>query len=138
MKIWVCLLLILLISHSVISQNCPLPSFTVNTGLCIQEDANLSNSTVIGEAYEWDFCSGELLDIPTTQLSALDAALNAPYHIEIEKDAENYYGFVPSRNNRRLYRVDYGTSLTNTNPDITDLGNFDNTLGQVLQIKVLK
>ena len=97
-------------------------SFTVQDSLCLAEEIQVSNETVNGDHYVWDFCFDGLgNEVGVTELTTLSDALS-PEGIEVVQDQGNWYGFVASRDNSKIFRLDFGSSLDNT-PTVVDLGN---------------
>ncbi|MDW3211705.1 MAG: PKD domain-containing protein [Reichenbachiella sp.] len=50
-------------------------------------------------------------------------SFGSPADIRIIKDHENYYGVFQARNGQ-VYKYSFGTSLSNTSPNVAQLGNF--------------
>ncbi|MDO1448833.1 PKD domain-containing protein [Rhodocytophaga aerolata] len=131
-----CILLFLVIripSHS----QCPQPAFTLPDTVCINEPFNIINNSTNAVRYEWDFCSGDLEKKPTLQTVTTLTTAVTPTDITHVFDGLNWYGFVSSRDNHKLFRLDYGSSLDNT-PAIVDLGNPSGLLSRPEQMKIIK
>ncbi|MDJ1482390.1 PKD domain-containing protein [Cytophagaceae bacterium YF14B1] len=122
---------------SVSEAQCPQPGFTLPDTVCIGENITISNTSTGATRYEWDFCSGDLKTVSSVDpLVQLPTALTLT-DIEIVSDNNNWYGFASSRDNDKIFRLDFGTSLHNK-PVITDLGNPNNILAKPEQIKFIK
>lgn len=104
--------------------NVSVPSDTV----CINQLISLT-SNVTGSTYYWGFCSGFLSNTPVGQNLGNGFHLNDPSGIDIARDVDsNYYGFVINRGTSELLRLSFGRSLSNTNPTVTNYGNFNGVL----------
>ena len=103
---------------------CPTVNFTVDTPvICIDEAVIVSNTSINAISYEWDFCAGDLESgSPTASSHFSNNLLNFSFDLELVEDNGLWYGFVPSRTDEKLLRLDFGTDLSST-PTITDLGN---------------
>lgn len=100
--------------------SCPTSLFSmIDRNVCLGEPFILTNSTVNGFSYQWDFCVGELSSAPSAFIQIDD--VSEPFELEIVKSNGRYHGFVSSRGDRTVYRVDFGTSLDESNPAIVDL-----------------
>ncbi|QHT70535.1 PKD domain-containing protein [Rhodocytophaga rosea] len=116
---------------------CPQPSFTVPDTICIGESLAITNTSSGADRYEWDFCSGDLEEQPALKTVTTLASALTPTDITTISDGANWYGFVSSRDNNKIFRLDFGNSLSNT-PSFTDLGNPGNLLSKPEQMKVVK
>ncbi|MFC2124675.1 PKD domain-containing protein [Bacteroidota bacterium] len=102
----------------------PTAEFSAQDSICINEDLLFTNQSVNGISYVWDFCFNEFENATGIQdVIEITEALS-PEGIELVYDKGYWYSFVTSRDNSRIYRLDFGTSLDNT-PVINDLGNID-------------
>jgi PKD repeat protein len=105
--------------------------------ICTNETIVLSALGTGAEKYKWDFCSGDLAALPVlTEGSSIEGALTSS-GITMVTDQVNWYGFVSSRDNNKLIRLDYGSSLGNT-PVIRDLGNPGDILSRPEQMKIIR
>lgn len=117
---------------------CPTGNFTFTDNFCIDENFNIENNSTNASSYVWDFCEGDLGQIPTADLLFRISETSAPRAIEIIHDGNNWYGFITSRANNSLLRLDFGTSLDNTAPSVTNLGNVGNLLSSPEPIQLLQ
>lgn len=94
--------------------------FTAATTVCLSENIILDNSSSNASNYIWDFCQEDLKQIVST--SALDILPGAsiPEGIKTVYDKGNYYTFVTSRENNKIFRINLGVSV-DPSTDITDL-----------------
>lgn len=109
--------------------------FTVNTNACQNEILNIEVAD-LGNYYQWDFCEGDLSEMPTVTLKSNFSEIRDSRSLEIIYDSTNWYGFVVDRIANSLLRINFGPSMLNTSPTITDLGNIDNLLDVPESIKI--
>jgi len=103
-------------------------SFDVQASACRETNLVFTNVTPAAGSYEWDFCAGDLNNIPAAQSIISSSLLFRARSFKIERDAfNNYIGFALSEPNGQLMRLNFGTSLLST-PSITNLGNFSNSV----------
>ncbi len=98
-------------------------NFTSPDTVCVNQNIAIQNTTLCGNTYYWNFCSGNLLNTPIGLNMGNIGALNQPVYSSIAKDGSNYYVFISNINNGTITRLSFGTSLTNT-PIATNIGNF--------------
>jgi PKD repeat protein len=134
--LWLWSLLFLVIQIPAHSQ-CPQPAFTLPDTVCINEPFDIINNSTNAIRYEWDFCSGDLEKQPVLQTVTTLTSAVTPTDITHVFDGVSWYGFASSRDNHKLFRLDYGSSLENT-PTIVDLGNPSGLLSRPEQMKILK
>ena len=91
----------------------PTASFTVDSDYCIDERILPMNTSSDAVSYMWDACPSNLGgDFTSSSLIDLDNTNNA-FGLDIVFDNGNYYSFVTSRDNSRIFRLDFGDSLGN-------------------------
>ena len=85
-----------------------------------------SDSNVL--LYDWDFCTGDLSESPdaftlTTFTSFTSDGLEIvrDHKGTATTDDDEWFGFVSNRDNGLLFRFDFGASLDNRNPTMTQL-----------------
>jgi hypothetical protein len=116
---------------------CPLPSFSLPDTVCSNASFNITNTTRAAERFEWDFCGGDLERAPTFgAVSTLDM-MGTALDIEVAHDGTNWFGFVCSWGNNRLYRLNFGNQLSNV-PTVTDLGNIGGLLSLPVGLSIVK
>lgn len=115
------LILFLTGGHYFTSGQCPESIFTLPSTACTNQNFELENTSLNANSYEWDFCSGDFVDIPTASVTLTNLLLNFSFDIEILEESGMWYGFAVSRTGDKLLRLDFGNSLE-TSPTITDLG----------------
>jgi PKD repeat protein len=114
---------------------CPVIDFTGPLNACLDQNIQFAPSGSFSR-YEWDLCAGELTATPTSTTSiGLPEAYGGK--IEIVEEGGLYYGFMMSRQNGRLLRLDFGTSLGDA-PTIVNLGNLGVNLATSRAIKIVK
>ncbi len=111
-------------------------SFTATDSVCSNERVVITNQSLKAESYHWDFCQGDLLEIPVlTDVATLGSGSKSG--LDIVQVGSNWYGFAVVLGSNRLERLDFGESLDNT-PTVTDLGNIDSKLNLPYDIKILQ
>jgi len=103
----------------------------------VNEAVRILNKSDTGHLYQWDFCSGDLLKDPTAKNVNNIMESVTPIGIDIVNDEGNWYGFVVSRDNNKIVRLDFGTDLNNT-PIKVDLGNVGDLLDKPQSVKLAK
>lgn len=115
--------------------------FAFSPGLCISENVVFQNTSTGATTYLWDFCQDGLTHATganlVSNLSLVTPSIVSPEGIDIANDNGNWFGFVLGRDNGILYRIEFGTSLSNLSPTVTILGNIDNKFSGPTQIEVL-
>jgi|GEM_PF-6162884 len=122
------------VSVNVANSTAPFVSFTLLDTVCQLEQFSPSDASLGVNTYEWDFCSGDFEETPTSTL--LTDALNRPYQLTVVEDGGNYYGFLPDRSGQSVSRFDFGTDLANT-PTVTPL-TFSLSLSQPTHIDFIE
>jgi PKD repeat protein len=104
------------------------PAFDVDAAVCRNSTVTIDHITAGAVNYEWDFCAGDLNNLPTAQSVVSSSLLFRARSIKIKQDASgSYVGFALSEPNGQLIRLNFGNSLLNT-PSLTNLGNFSNNI----------
>jgi PKD repeat protein len=101
----------------------PSVSISINNTACREENINIINNTVNASSYSWDFCHEDLKSISSTKAFVTIPAMNVPEGIDVVFEKGNYYSFVTSRDNNKIFRMDLGTDVSEPSPsNIIDLG----------------
>jgi hypothetical protein len=102
--------------------------FTAPDTVCVNQPVKLTNNFTTGSTYYWGFCSGNLMQTPTsvpplgTNLGD-NFGFELPGNIDVVKDSDqNYYGFAVNTMTTEFIRLNFGKSLTNI-PSVTNFGN---------------
>lgn len=128
-------LFLLSISINTIAQN-PIADFSVKSTVCLNENLLLTNTSSNANTFLWDICQGDLALIPSVKhIRSLMA--NIPQGIDIVFDGSDWFGFVANQNGNSVLRIDFGSDLSNENPLVVDLGNFNNQLTSPGDIKIV-
>lgn len=108
---------------------CPVADFSIPSTGCIGQNLEIQNNSSGAVSYEWDFCTGDLLLTPNSNIAVNNSLLFRTRSIRVVRNLGNWFGFTIDQANSpyRLIRFNFGTSLLN-NPSITDLGNPSNLL----------
>lgn len=111
-------------------------NFSIPANACQEENVLIINHSVADSIF-WDFCIGDLNQTPTiSNLTTLTDG-NTTTGIDIVGDGKNWYGFVTSRSNNLLFRIDFGNNLNNEDIQITNLGNPNNVLSNPQKITII-
>ncbi len=102
----------------------PVADFAAPTSVCMNELFQLNNSSV-GDSYEWDFCQGDLMLLPTVQ-QGVQSTGSTTLGVDIVFDGAVWYGFVTDATNNTIIRLSYGADL-NATPTTTALGSIFST-----------
>lgn len=105
----------------------PTALFNLPITACTSElilTANLSSNST---SYEWDFCIGNFNTSPIIEDDILSSSSSLISSLKIIYDGANYHGFATALSTNELYRLDFGSSISNV-PVLTNLG----TLGDIL------
>ena len=116
-------LIVIVHPKGLVFSQCPTVSFSTTPEVCLEETLNITNSTVNGNTYEWDFNSGDMSTTPVASNILTDGLLNFTFDLEVVEHEGNWYGFAPGRTSNRIVRMDFGNNLSNT-PVLVDLGGF--------------
>ncbi|MBW8050459.1 MAG: PKD domain-containing protein [Cytophagales bacterium] len=117
---------------------CPTASFIIPDTVCPGEILTIINtSDSTATSFEWDFCGGDLINTPSIDsLTTITGALK-PNAITTVYDGSNWFGFLSSRDNNKLFRLDFGNNLNN-NPTLVPLGNPGGLLFGPKNIEIIK
>ena len=97
----------------------PIPAFSVQSQVCLGEELDIINSSGDATSYQWDLCPSDLSGaITTSNILTLGGIFNS-FGLKLVQSDGLYYGFVTSRDNNQLFRLEYGDSLRNQSTDIT-------------------
>jgi PKD repeat protein len=111
---------------------CPTVAVSAPTTACVNIPYSATNTSTGAVETEWRYCSGSLgrATPVVNKLGSLGTAGlvgGVNYDLSIYREGNNWYGFTVTRSSgattRRITRLDFGTSLTNT-PVATNLGSF--------------
>ena len=100
----------------------PDASFIIPTSVCLDENVEITNTSVNGTSYVWDFCFEDLLTDPLVVELGNISGSNLLNSLTLVYDLGNWYGFGTNQGDDKLLRLDFGTSLDNV-PNVVDLGD---------------
>lgn len=124
-KLFLLAVLIYIISFPIYGQ---VPSFTLPDTVCINSPVKITNTSVGGSSYYWNFCVADINTNPeATNLGNIGGLLSLPVFIDIVSENGKYYGFVTNYSPGRLVRLDFGNNMLNT-PTAVNLGDFGGIL----------
>jgi len=125
---------VLYFSKSLFGQD--IPDFTFPMQGCLLEKIKLTNISA-GSQFEWDFCEGDLQLTPSLTLKTA-STLNIPIGVSLIKSSDKWFGFICNLGSNELVRLDFGESLLNENPTVTNLGNIGGLLNGPQDIKIIE
>lgn len=90
------------------------PTATIPDTVCAGEPFDIINTTPGFESYYWDFCTGDLNNIPVgTNQGNIGGLFNSAHQVDIVEDSGNFYGFIANFGNNNIVRLDFGNSPGN-------------------------
>ena len=104
--------------------------------VCKSENISITNNATNAISYAWDFCEGDLNNIPAGIDMGTISFSSGPEDIDLVKDNLDWYGFIVSPNNNLLVRADYGNDLNNI-PGYVNLGDFGGLLSKPSAVIIL-
>lgn len=119
-----------------LSAQCPSADVSIDLA-CKNETIILQNNSTNAVSYFWDFCSSDLQETPTIDPNDIGLPVNYGIDIKIIQEGNIFYGFVVSRNNHSLIKLNFGNDLNST-PIISNLGNLGGTLSFPQGIDIIK
>gem|GEM_PF-3033449 len=102
-------------------------SYSLPDTVCVNERFSVSNSAASGASYEWDFCAGDLSQLPEVSELSTEGLPGYPGSMKNVAFNGNYYGFCYSYSTNALYRFDYGNDFS-SNPTFTNLTSIQSAL----------
>ncbi len=106
----------------VLESICPTPSFEIPVEACIGEVVTIVNTSVNASNYEWNFCSGNLANMPESYLPVLRIGGGLPLSSAYESTDSGNYGFVTNRTSNSVTRMSFGNDY-GSEPVLEELGN---------------
>ena len=88
--------------------------FSFPETVCLEQSVQFENSSTDADNYQWDFCLNDLNSPAALATTATTVSSSVtPTAVVTVYDQGNWYAFVSSRDNNKLFRVDFGNSLDN-------------------------
>ncbi len=104
------------------------PGFTAPDTVCVNQQVNITNTTIGGSNYFWNFCAANINQSPVgLNLGNVGNTFSFPVFTDYTLYNGNYYVFATNNLSGTLSRLDFGNSLLNT-PTAVNLGNFGGVL----------
>lgn len=95
----------------------------LSESVCLDVVVDINNTSAGFDSLRWDFCHEDLASV-----GGFSSTINIPeirtYTTTTVRDEDTWYQFVSARNSNIIYRISYGTSLSNV-PTVVDF--FDAT-----------
>jgi PKD repeat protein len=114
----------------------PNADFDLPTTACLSQSFKLTNQSANATNYTWDFCDGDLKEVPTASLLT-NSYGGYGTRTEVEEHNGEFFGFFLSGGTQNLYRLDFGNSLNNK-PTLTSLGNLGLNSNQLRAVTIVK
>ena len=116
----------------------PNADFDLPEEVCKDESIFIQNNSNNASTYQWDFCAGELAEMPVALgINNSDQAIDGTLNITVVESNGNFFGFVASRHDGKLIRMDFGNNLDNA-PQFVDLGNIGNLLSEPVAVELVE
>src|SRR5690606_4191573 len=96
--------------------------FDLPSSVCIGERIAIQNTTNNAILNEWEFCGENMISTPTLSPVMTISGGSITTGIANLFNENKWYGFIVSRGNGKLFRLEYENHLT-SNPLIIDIGN---------------
>jgi PKD repeat protein len=136
MKFFISIWIWLFLPSFALYSQCPV-DFNISSDACSQEFLLLDNLSTSAILNSWDFCSGDLTNLPSAQPSFALPNSNGRPGIEFAKDGNTWFGFVTGTFSNTLYRLQFANG-TNSLPTTTEnLGNLSGKLNNPGQIRII-
>ncbi|MFT7156824.1 MAG: PKD repeat protein, partial [Parvicella sp.] len=116
----------------------PSPRFNLPVKVCLEEQFQVENTSVNSSTYEWGFCDADLSSSSLNISELVSSVLSIPVGTSLLKFNDQWYGFISNLSNSSITRLDFGTSLNNTSPTVTNLRNYGGQLSQPQDIKAIE
>jgi PKD repeat protein len=125
-------LLLITISTKAVGQN-PLASFSIPDSICLDENISIINNSLNIDSGSWDFCSGDLFNIPSSSLSISVSGLSNSRNYTMIHSSSGWYGFSMSITDNNLFRLSFGNDPSSI-PSIENLGNIGNKFNRPIPL----
>ena len=103
-------------------------SFTVPSPVCSGQPVSITNTSVGGSNFYWNFCPAAIdLSPSAVNLGNPGSILSTPTYIKCVQDGGNYYAFIPNHHTGNIIRLSFGSSLLNT-PTVYNLGRISGVI----------
>ncbi len=119
----------ILFGVGIVRGQCPMAGFSVPDSVCSGQPFLVTNTSDPGNAYTWDFCTGEMQQTPVGTNIGNPANLAYLMQMRMIKDNGKYFMFNTDQQGAKMVRYDFGSSPDNT-PTVYDYGNIS---GQFIQ-----
>ncbi len=116
----------------------PTSSFSIPATACLQERVAPANASTNATSFQWDFCADDFQTLKNNISIGAVSGLSVGAGYKLVEDNGNWYAFIVSQNNHRVYRTDFGNSPLNVPLQTVDLGNPGNTLLFPQDIEIYK
>src|SRR5258708_33423507 len=81
------------------SAQTPAPSFNLPDTVCLNTQVKITNTSVGGTTFYWNFCQADLNETPEAlNMGNIGNLLSTPVFLDIVSENGNYYGFLTNHN----------------------------------------
>ncbi len=115
----------------------PRADFSLPETVCKGENIFFQNNSNNANHYFWDFCEGDLAQMPVATTIDSDPMIDGANNISVVESEGKFYGFVTSRYDGKLIRLDFGNDLDNE-PQLVDLGNVSGSWEEPIAVEVVQ
>jgi PKD repeat protein len=99
----------------------PTISTSFSQSVCKKENIYLQNNTANAVSYSWDLCAEDIKGVPKIEsLISVDGSLQPEGVTVVSEDGE-FFVFITSRENNKIFRLDFGNSLDNPVSIVSEL-----------------
>ena len=116
---------------------CPQIDFSIPTTICLNERLEINNNSLNTENYVWDFNSNDFDNTASGELFFSVPMASVPTSIKFINDNGLWYGFLSSRDNNKVFRLEFGNSL-DSQPVVSELNSIENLLNGPKNMSFIK
>lgn len=117
---------------------CPVGDFNLPTNACAQELLLIDNLSTSASSQTWDFCSGDLSNLPQAETSFILSGANGRPGVEFAKDGNTWFGFVTGTWSNTLYRIEFANGTNNLPTFTENLGDLSGKLNNPGQVRIIR
>ena len=119
------------------SAQIPDSDFSLPSSACLGENLNITNNSTNAISYQWEFCQSDPSGNVQINSTGILNDGSTTMEIELINSDDLWYGFITSRDNSRLFRLDFGDDLDN-DYSITQVNITGDPLSQPYDIEIIK
>jgi PKD repeat protein len=112
---------------------CPVVNFSIKDTVCVDENLAIENNSSSIDSFSWDFCSGDLLNIPVSNLLTNISGIANARNLTVVNSSSGWYGFTMDITGNNLFRLSFGSDLSSV-PISENMGNINNKFNRPIPI----